>query len=137
MFYICNYKLIQSQVEWFCVFLDVAPYSDCSPECSSKHILRYWLDKIRRNGGYKTTRARKLFPCQTRASKASEFYKEKSSVLYLIIPSDRIKRRNDTPRSACVSDVQRTSRNAYQRSGLLVTPLERCMLQHDTYDRHN
>ena len=78
--------------------------------------------------------AHRLFPSQTRASKASEFDEEKSGVLRVRICT-RISARPSKVRKwvcirvACVSDTLRVSSNAYQRSGLLVTPLERCKLQ--------
>lgn len=125
--YISSAKLYShSQVEWFCVFPDVSLYSDYSQKVKGKHIHGWSSDKFPRNGGSNTTYARQLFLCQTRASEASEFYKEKSGVLLLSRGS------RSRLRSTCESDVKWTSGNLYQRSGYTVTPRERCRLQQDS-----
>lgn len=129
--YISSAKLYRhSQVEWFCVFFDVPLYSDYLQEVKGKHIHGWSSDKFPRNGGSNTAYARQFFLCQTRASVASEFDKEKNGVL-LIGRGSRSRLR-----STCESDVKRTvkwtSGNVYQRSGYIVTPRERCRLQQDS-----
>lgn len=119
----------QSQVEWFCVFLDVAPYSDFSQNVraslnsgiSSRTFSKKKIPRVF---------ARQLFPCQTRASEASEFDKEKSAVLRVRILARPSKVRESTcRRSACTNDTRRVSCSAYLVLGYIVTPLERCRLQ--------
>lgn len=74
--------------------------------------------------------ARQLFPCQTRASKASEFDEEKSAVLRVRISARPTEVRKSTcRRSAGTSDTRRVSCSAYRVLGYIVTPLERCRLQ--------
>lgn len=84
--------------------------------------------------------AQYLFSCQTRASEASEFDEWKSSVLGESIPARHVGGRvcSHVAHEKCVTDTRRASGNAYQRSGYIVTPLERCRLQHvHLYDRHD
>lgn len=119
------------QVEWFSVFPDVLLYSDyirnvialpqavCSNIVFSKKIIPPVF-------------AHNLFPSQTRATARSEFDEEKSSVLHEDIPARPIKGRgwSRVAHKKCVSGTRRVPSNAYQRSGYIVTPLERCGLQH-------
>lgn len=120
----------KSQVEWFSVFLDVSPHSDhaqsviASPQVVCSNIV--FPKKI-----IPPVFAHKLFPCQTRATARSEFYKEKRSVLHEDIPArpDKAQAWTQVARLECVSDTLWVSGNAYQRSGYIVTPLERCGLQ--------
>lgn len=83
--------------------------------------------------------AQYLFPCQTLATARIGFYKEKSSVLH----EDISARPNEGQKWAQVAHWAWVSNtlwvlcNPYQVLGYIVTPLERCTLQHDTYDRHN
>jgi hypothetical protein len=115
-----------TQVEWFSVFPDVSLHSDYSHKVTSKNTRRYQSVKFPRNGGSRSNQARQLFPCQTRASEASEFDEEKSGVLLLGTGScPRV-------RSPCVSDVYLASRSVHSLLGLLVTPQERFKLKHDT-----
>jgi hypothetical protein len=119
----------KSQVEWFSLFLDVSLYSDHAqsvivpPQVVCSNIV--FPKKI-----IPSVFAHKLFPCQTRATARSEFYKWKSSVLGEDIPARPIKGRVwvHVARGKCVSGAQRAPCNAYQRSGYIVTPRERCML---------
>lgn len=130
--YISSAKLFlhsQSQVEWFCVLPDVAPHSDFSQNVraalNSGISCRTFSEK-------KIPRvfARQLFPCQTRASEASEFDKEKSAVLRVRIFARPSKvRKSACRRSACTNDTRRVSCSAYLVLGYIVTPLERCRLQ--------
>ncbi len=76
--------------------------------------------------------AHKLFPRQTRASKASEFDEEKSSVLGEDIPGRPIIGRgwSHMAHGNCVTDTRRVSGNVYSyHLGLLVTPQIHCILQ--------
>lgn len=76
--------------------------------------------------------AQYLFPSQTRASRASEFDEEKSSVLGEDIPGRPIKGRvwSHIAHRKCVTDTRRVSGNAYPHHlGLLVTPQIHYILQ--------
>ncbi len=119
---ICEVSHSQSSVEWFSAFPDVPLYSDYSHKVTSKNTRRHWSVKFPRNGGSKTNQARQLFPCQTRASEASEFDKEKSGVLCI----------RSLMRSTDVRDGHRTLCGVHFLLGLLVTPQERFKLKHDT-----
>lgn len=104
----------KSQVEWFSVFLDVSPHSDhaqsviASPQVVCSNIV--FPKKI-----IPPVFAHKLFPCQTRATARSEFYKWKSSVLGEDVPARPIKGRVwvHIARRKCVSGAQRAPCNAY------------------------
>jgi hypothetical protein len=112
----------QSQVEWFSAFPDVSLCTDFSHEVPSKDTRRHRSVKFPRNGGSRTNQARQLFPCQTRASEASEFDKEKSDVLCI----------RSRMRSTDARDGHRTLCDVHFLLGLLVTPQERFKLKHDT-----
>lgn len=120
----------KSQVEWFSVFLDVSLNSDCSQEVIGS-LNTGIVNKLFPEEKLSIVFAQYLFPCQTLAEERSEFYKEKSSVLGEDIPVRPVKGRVwlHIARGKCVSGTPRVPSNAYQRSGLLVTPRERCMLQ--------
>jgi hypothetical protein len=112
-----------------CIF-DVSLHSDCSqnvrelPQVACNNIV--FPKKI-----ISSVSAQYLFPCQTRATARSEFYKEKSSVLHEDSPArpNEVQEWAQVAHWKCVSDTLWVSGNAYQRSGYIVTPRERCMLQ--------
>lgn len=112
-----------------CIF-DVALHADytcnaiTSPHVDTRH-------KNSPEGNHTPDTAHQLFPCQTRANEVSEFDKRKSGVLEQRIPA-RLLAGRECLRTciACVSDTRRVLRNAYLVLGYLVTPLERCRLQH-------
>ena len=122
----------KSQVEWFSVFLDVSLHSNCSQKVRGS-LNTGIVNKVFPKEKLSIVSAHKLFPCQTRATARSEFYKWKSSVLGEDIPARPIKGRVwvHIARWKCVSDTLWVSGNAYQRSWYIVTPIERCMLQQD------
>jgi hypothetical protein len=104
----------KSQVEWFSVFLDVSLSSDYSQkvrESLNTGIVKTLFPKEKLSIVF----ARYLFPCQTRATARSEFYKEKSSVLGEDIPARPVKGRVwlHIARGKCVSGAQRATCNAY------------------------
>ena len=112
-----------------CIF-DVARYADYSQNVrallNSRISSRIFSEKK-----YTPYQARQLFPCQTRANEVSEFDKRKSGVLEQRIPAQQLAGWECLRTCiACVSDTCRVSRNAYLVLGSLVTPLERCRLQH-------
>ncbi len=120
----------KSQVEWFSVFLDVSLHSDCSQkvrESLNTGIVNTLFPEEKLSIVF----AQYLFPCQTLAEERSEFYKWKSSVLGEDIPARPIKGRVwlRIAHGKCVSGTPRVPSNAYQRSGYIVTPRERCMMQ--------
>ena len=120
----------KSQVEWFSVFLDVSLSSDYSQKVRES-LNTGIVNKLFPEEKLSIVSAHKLFPCQTRATERSEFDEVKSSVLDEHIPARPVKGWVwlHTAHWKCVSGTQRVPSNAYQRSGLLVTPRERCMLQ--------
>lgn len=114
-----------------CCIFDVSLYADYSPnvkESLNVDILKQSFLK----GNISPVFAQYLFPCQTRATERSEFNEWKSSVLGESIPAPHVGGwgYSRVAHVKCVTDTQRVSGNAYQRSGYIVTPLERCMLQH-------
>lgn len=120
----------KSQIEWFSVFLDVSLPSDCLQNVRGSlktGIVKTLFPEEKLSIVF----AHKLFPCQTRMTARNEFYKWKSSVLGEDIPARPIKGRVwlHVARGKCVSGTPRVPSNAYQRSGYIVTPRERCMLQ--------
>lgn len=117
-----------SELVGICIF-DVSLHSDFSQSVrASPHSgIR---SKTLLQKGITSVFAHRLFPSQTRAREASEFDEEKSGVLRVLISARPSKvRKWVCVRVTCVSDTLWVSSNAYQRSGFLVTPLERCMLQ--------
>ena len=128
--FIFLYLNSKSQVEWFSVFLDASLSSNCSQKVRES-LNTCIVNKLFPEEKLSIVSAQYLFPCQTLAEERSEFYKWKSSVLGEDIPARPIKGRVwlHVARGKCVSGTPRVPSNAYQRSGYIVTPRERCMLQ--------
>ena len=109
---------------------DMAPYADytrnviTSPHVDTRH-------KNSPEGNHTPYQARQLFPCQTRANEVSEFDERKSGVLEQRIPAQLLAGQECL--LACISYMPAIlwmSYNIYLVLGSLVTPLERCRLQH-------
>ncbi len=120
----------KSHVEWFSAFPDVSLHADYSQKVRGS-LFTGIVKTLFPEEKLSIVSAHYLFPCQTLAEERSEFYKWKSSVIGEDIPARPVKGRVwlHIARGKCVSGTQRVPSNAYQRSGLLVTPRERCMLQ--------
>ncbi len=131
-----NHNQTQEQIS-ICIS-DVSLYADCS------HGVREPLntDVVSNSFSEKNITsvfAQYFFPCQTIATERSGFDEVKSSVLGEDIPARLVEGQewSHVAHGNCVSGAHWAPSNAYKRSGYIVTPLERCRLQHDTYDRHN
>lgn len=113
-----------------CIF-DVPLHSDCSLKVREPQNTDV-ISKSFSEKNITSVFAQYLFPCQTRATARSEFDEEKSSVLGESIPARHVGGWvcSHVAHWKCVRGTQRVPINAYQRSGYIVTPLERCMLQH-------